>query len=41
VHVVREERLAGGSVRAGDDPVIRARIASIARGFFEGVMEGD
>src|SRR5437868_949917 len=31
VHVIREQRLASGGVRAGDDPVIRARNQSFNR----------
>ena len=30
VHIVREERLARCGVRAGDDPVVRARSAAVA-----------
>ncbi len=41
VHVVREERLAGGGVGAGDDPVIGAGEAAFADGVAEGLLEGE
>jgi hypothetical protein len=40
VHVVREERLAGGGVGAGDYPVIGAGEAVFADGIAEGLLEG-
>ncbi len=40
VHVVREERLAGGGVGAGDGPVVGAGSAGVAGGV-EGLLEGD
>ena len=41
VHVVREERLAGGGVGAGDDPVVGAGEAAFADGVAEGLLEGE
>jgi len=40
VHVVREERLAGGGVGAGDYPLVRAGEAVVADGVAEGLLEG-
>ena len=40
VHVVGEERLAGGGVGAGDDPVVGASEAAFADGVAEGLLEG-
>jgi hypothetical protein len=40
VHVVGEERLAGGGVGSGDDPVVGAREAVFADGVAEGLLEG-
>ncbi len=41
VHVVGEERLAGGGVGAGDDPVAGAGEAVVADGVAEGLLEGE
>jgi hypothetical protein len=40
MHVIREERLAGSGVGAGDGPVIGAGFAAVAEGIFEGLLEG-
>ena len=40
VHIVREERLAGGGVGSGDDPVVGASEAVLADGVAEGLLEG-
>jgi hypothetical protein len=41
MHVVREERLAGGGVGSGDNPVVGAGEAAFADGVAEGLLEGD
>ena len=41
VHVVGEERLAGGGVGAGDDPVVGAGEAAFADWIAEGLLEGE
>ena len=41
VHIVGEERLAGGGVGAGDDPVVGAGEAAVADGVAEGLLEGE
>jgi hypothetical protein len=41
VHVVRQERLAGGGVGSRDDPVAGAGEAAIADGIAEGLLEGE
>jgi hypothetical protein len=40
MHVIGEERLAGGGVGAGDDPVVGASEAAFADGVAEGLLEG-
>ena len=39
MHVIGEERLAGGGVGTGDDPIVGAREAAFADGVAEGLLE--
>ncbi len=41
VHVVGEERLSGGGVGSGDDPVVGAGEAAVADWVAEGLLEGE
>ena len=41
VHIVGEERLAGGGAGAGDGPVVGAGDAAFADGVVEGLLEGE